>query len=65
MEYPFWYVPFIGSPMLIPGVALLHVIVSHFAVGGGILLWLGITKAYKQNDREFLNYLKSLTRSEP
>ena len=62
MEYPFWYVAGIGSPMLIPIVALLHVLVSHFAVGGGILLWLGIWKAYRENDSEFLAYLYRLTR---
>jgi cytochrome bd-type quinol oxidase subunit 1 len=62
MEYPFWYVPFLGSPMLIPFYALLHVLVSHFAVGGGILIWLGLLKAYRENDREFLSYLRSLTR---
>lgn len=62
MEYPFWYVPTIGSPMLIPIVALFHVIVSHFAVGGGILLWLGIRKAYREHDDAFLAYLKRLTR---
>ncbi len=62
MEYPFWYVPGIGSPMLIPMVALPHVLVSHFAVGGGILLWLGIRKAYRENDPDFLAYLRRLTR---
>lgn len=62
MEFPFWYVPFIGSPMLIPVYALLHVLVSHFAVGGGILIWLGLIKAYREKNLEFLNYLKSLTR---
>ncbi len=62
MEYPFWYVPFLGSPMLIPFYALLHVLVSHFAVGGGILIWLGLLKAYRENDHELLNYLRSLTR---
>lgn len=62
MEFPFWYVPFLGSPMLIPVHALLHVLVSHFAVGGGILIWFGLIKAYRENNLEFLNYLKSLTR---
>lgn len=62
MEYPFWHVGGIGATMLIPVVALLHVLVSHFAVGGGILLWLGIRKAYAENDRAFLGYLRRLTR---
>jgi mono/diheme cytochrome c family protein len=62
MEYPFWHVPGLGSTMLIPVVALPHVLVSHFAVGGGILLWLGIRRAHRTDDGPFLGYLCRLTR---
>lgn len=62
MEYPAWYVPGLGATMLIPVVSLVHVLVSHFAVGGGILLWLGIRRAHAERDDAFLAYLKSLTR---
>jgi cytochrome bd ubiquinol oxidase subunit I len=62
MEYPFWYVPGLGSTMLIPVVALVHVLVAHFAVGGGLLLWLGIRRAYATEDPAFLAYLGQLTR---
>lgn len=62
MEYPFWYVPVLGSPMLIPVVALPHVLVAHFAVGGGLLLWLGIRRAQATGDAGFLSYLHRLTR---
>jgi len=62
MGYPFWHVPGVGSTMLIPAIALPHVLVSHFAVGGGILLWLGIRSAHRQSDVEFLQYLRKLTR---
>jgi cytochrome bd ubiquinol oxidase subunit I len=62
MEYPFWHVPGLGATMLIPAVALVHVLVAHFAVGGGILLWLGIRRGYATEDREFLVYLRGLTR---
>ncbi|MER3513556.1 MAG: hypothetical protein C4310_03465 [Chloroflexota bacterium] len=34
MHYPWWHVPFLTSPMLIALVAVLHVIMSHYAVGG-------------------------------
>ncbi len=35
MEFPVWYVPFITAPMLIPLIAVPHVIVAQFAVGAG------------------------------
>ena len=38
MYYPWLDVPFLTSPMLIAAIALLHVFVSHYAVGGGLLL---------------------------
>ena len=31
MEFPLWYVPFITAPMLIPLIAVPHVIVAQFA----------------------------------
>ncbi len=62
MEYPAWYVPGLGATMLIPVVALVHVLVAHFAVGGGILLWSGIRRSQAEGDTGFLDYLGSLTR---
>ena len=38
MNYPFWEVPMIGGGMLIGIVAIVHVFVAHFAVGGGLFL---------------------------
>ncbi len=38
MHYPWWYVPFLTAPMLIAVVSVLHVLVSHYAVGGGLFL---------------------------
>jgi cytochrome d ubiquinol oxidase subunit I len=37
MDYPLFLVPHIGGGWLIGIVAILHVIISHFAVGGGLL----------------------------
>lgn len=38
MDYPLFLVPYIGGSWLIGGNAILHVIIAHFAIGGGILL---------------------------
>ena len=37
MDYPLFLVPHIGGSWLIGGVAIFHVIVAHFAIGGGLL----------------------------
>lgn len=58
MHYPAWYVPLLTSPMLIAVIAILHVLVSHYAVGGGIFLALETRHAYRTNNREYLAYLK-------
>ncbi len=58
MHYPWWHLPFLTSPMLIAIVAVLHVIVSHYAVGGGLFLAAETRYAYKSNNRDYLAYLK-------
>jgi len=58
MNYPFWDVPLIGGGILIGVVAILHVFVSHFAVGGGLYLAFTERKAIKENDHELIAYLK-------
>jgi cytochrome bd-type quinol oxidase subunit 1 len=58
MHYPWWYVPAMTSPMLIAAISIVHVLVSHYAVGGGIFLALEVTHAHRAKDREYLGYLK-------
>lgn len=58
MHYPWWYVPFLTSPMMIALVSVLHVIVSHYAVGGGFFLAVEVGYAYRTNDTEYLKYLR-------
>lgn len=62
MEFPVWYVPFITAPMLIPLIAIPHVIVAQFAVGAGILLADLVRRARRDNRVELLGYLHNLTR---
>ena len=62
MEFPLWYVPFITAPMLIPLVAVPHVIVAQFAVGAGILLADLVRRAHRDGNSEALLYLRGLAR---
>ncbi|MGI5831805.1 MAG: cytochrome ubiquinol oxidase subunit I [Thermoguttaceae bacterium] len=59
MSYPWWYVPALTSPMVIAIVAVVHVLVSQYAVGGGILLALENSYALKTGDSEYRKYWKS------
>lgn len=61
MNYPVWDVAF-GAGLLIALVAILHVFVSHFAVGGGLFLVLTERKARRDKDSALLNWLKSHTK---
>lgn len=61
MHYPWWYVPNLTSPMLIAMIATIHVFVSLYAVGGGIVLAGEVSYAYKVNNKSLLDYLKSHT----
>lgn len=50
MDYPLW-IPGIGAGVLIGIVAVGHVLVSHFAVGGGIVMAIAETLAVRRGDR--------------
>jgi cytochrome d ubiquinol oxidase subunit I len=58
MHYLWWYVPFLTAPMLIAIVAVFHVYVSMYAVGGGLFLALETQFAYRSGNRRYLGYLK-------
>ncbi len=58
MHYPWWYVPFLTAPMLIGIVAVVHVLVSHYAVGGGLFLAVETTHAYRTGNKDYLAYLR-------
>lgn len=52
MDYPVWEVG-IGGGVLMALVAVSHVIVAHFAVGGGLLIAVTETLAVRRGDFEF------------
>lgn len=58
MNYPVWDLTTFGGGFLIAFVAVIHVLVSHFAVGGGLFLVVLEKKAYKDEDAGLLDYVK-------
>ncbi|MDR1054216.1 MAG: hypothetical protein LBL39_08570, partial [Planctomycetaceae bacterium] len=56
MYYPWWYIPGLTAPMLIAIVAVVHVFVSHYAVGGGILIALENRFAVANGDKPYRDY---------
>jgi hypothetical protein len=59
MNYPVWEPYLLGGGLVIGIIAILHVFVSHFAVGGGLFLVLTERKAYRDNNPALLEYVKS------
>lgn len=57
MNFPVWDVGF-GLPLLIALVAIPHVFVSHFAIGGGIFLLVYEKRAREAGDSAMLEYVR-------
>ncbi|MFC1564014.1 cytochrome ubiquinol oxidase subunit I [candidate division KSB1 bacterium] len=57
MQYPVWELEF-GAPLMIAVISILHVYISHFAIGGGLFLVITEHYAYRKNDASLLEYLK-------
>ena len=57
MDYPIWD-PSIGPGMLMATVAIAHVIVSHFAIGGGLILAVSETIAVRRDDEQLRALVK-------
>lgn len=60
MNYPLWDVPATG--LIIAFVAVVHVFISHFAVGGGLFLVLTERKARRDDDAELLAFVRRHSR---
>jgi mono/diheme cytochrome c family protein len=58
MDYPVWYLPETGGGLLIALIAILHVFVSHFAVGGGLYLIYAEKKGLRENSRPILDFTR-------
>ena len=58
MNYPTWDVPIIGSVWVIGAIAIFHVMISQFAVGGGLYLALAEYKARRENRQDWLDVVR-------
>ncbi len=61
MNYPFWDIS-MGYGPLMAVIAIIHVFVSHFAIGGGLYLVVTEHFARKRNDTDTLDYLQRLSK---
>ena len=57
MNYPFWDIPYLGSGWVIGIIAIFHVMISQFAVGGGLDLPLAERKALREGRTDWLQEL--------
>ena len=62
MNYPVWYVPEVGGGLLIALVAIVHVFVAHFAVGGGLYLVWTERKALREKNQDIMAFVKKHTK---
>lgn len=62
MNYPVWHLDIFGGGFLIAIVAIVHVYVSHFAVGGGLFLVLTEIKGLRENSEAIIGYTKKHTK---
>ncbi|THB66707.1 MAG: cytochrome C, partial [Desulfovibrio sp.] len=62
MEYPIWWIPTWGGGLLIAVIAVVHVFVAHFAVGGGLFLVLTEMFGRRTGNQAVLDYVKKHTK---
>ena len=61
MNYPFWDEP-MGYGVLMAVIAVFHVFVSHFAIGGGLYMVVSERIARKAGDTERLKFIEKLSK---
>jgi mono/diheme cytochrome c family protein/cytochrome bd-type quinol oxidase subunit 1 len=61
MNYPFWDVP-VGYGILMGVIAVVHVFIAHFAIGGGLYLVVAERAARTRNDVAALDFLHILSK---
>ena len=62
MEYPIWQLTTLAGGFWIACIAVVHVYVAHFAVGGGLFLVLSEHKAVREDSPAILAYVKKHTK---
>jgi cytochrome bd-type quinol oxidase subunit 1 len=61
MNYPVWEIGFLGGGFLIAAIAIFHVYIAQFAVGGGLFLVLTEHLAYRRSDERILTFVRKHT----
>jgi cytochrome bd-type quinol oxidase subunit 1 len=62
MNYPVWQLEFLGGGFLIALIAIIHVYIAQFAVGGGLFLVMTEHLARRRNSPEILDYVRKHTK---
>ena len=58
MNYPVWDVPMLGGPLVIAIIAIFHVVISHFAIGGGFYLPITEMIALRKGRKDWIQALR-------
>lgn len=58
MNYPVWDVPVIGGVWVIGAIAITHIMISHFAIGGGLYLPVAEYRALRAGRPDWMPVLK-------
>ncbi len=61
LHYPVWNLEFFGGGFLIAVIAVIHVYVAHFAIGGGLFLVLTEIKGIREDSPAILQFTKRHT----
>lgn len=62
MNYPVWDVPLLGSGWVIGIIAIFHIMISHFAVGGGFYLPMAERKAMREGREDWMEVIRGHSR---
>jgi cytochrome bd-type quinol oxidase subunit 1 len=62
MNYPVWQLDGAGGGLLIAMMAVFHVYISHFAVGGGLFLVLTEMKGIRENNQSIIDFVRKHTK---
>jgi len=62
MNYPVWDLGYFGGGLLIAVIAIVHVYVAHFAVGGGLFLVLTERKGHREKADAILAFVRRHTK---
>ena len=62
MNYPVWQLDAAGGGLLIALIAIFHVYISHFAVGGGLFLVVTEMMGIRNNNQAIIDYVKKHTK---